>query len=428
MLITFEPGRPPLAGGWDLDPPPLAPVRQKFPAGEVGSIEQAVAATLAAMALPDLAGKEIAITVGSRGISRLAEIVANLVAVLRARGAQPFIVPAMGSHGGGTAEGQRALIEGYGVTEASVGAPIRSSMEAVPTGQLRDGSPLFCDRNAFAADGIVLLNTIRPHSAFKAEIESGLMKMAVIGLGKHRGAAAFHERGWAGFPDRLLEGGRKQIATLPILFGLAVVENAYGAVARLEAVPTLAIEAREKVLLAETKRLMGRLLVPRIDVLIVDQIGKNIAGAGMDPNVTGRSAVGIGRFTAPPIDKIIVRGLSEATHGNAAGIGAADFTTARCLAAIDFSATYANVLSAGVMFGARIPVVLPNDRDAIAAALRTCGVARIEDARVVRIRDTKSLDEIAVSPACIPDLVGSDGFEILGSAQALRFDPLGNIV
>ncbi len=425
MPITLDFGRPPLAGGWDLDPPPLARVRQKFPADAVDALPPLVEAGLAALPLPDLADKRIAITVGSRGIARLPEIVAALVSALRARGALPFIVPAMGSHGGGTAEGQRGVLEGYGVTEAAVGAPIQASMEAVETGRLADGTPLYCDRIAREADGIVLFNTIRPHSAFKAAIESGLMKMAVIGLGKHRGAAAFHEPGWAGFPDRLVEAGRRQIAALPVLFGVAVVENAYAAIARLELIAPAAIETREKALLAETKRLMGRLLMPRIDVLIVDRIGKNVAGAGMDPNVTGRSAVGIGRFEAPPIGKIIVRGLTEATHGNAAGIGAADFTTVACVRAIDFAATYANVLSAGVMFGARLPVVLPSDRDAVTAALRTCGAADPQAARVVRICDTKSLHEIIVSPACLADL--GPAADPLGPAEAMRFDAEGNL-
>ena len=428
MAPQFDRIRPPLPGGWDVAMPTMVPVCQHFPRAAVADVEGAVSAAVQGLPALDIAGKSIAITVGSRGIPHIVEAVRGLVRALRDRGAAPFVIPAMGSHGGGNAEGQTRVLTHFGVTEDAIGAPVRASMEVVASGTLDDGTPLFCDRIAAQADGIVLFNKVKPHSAFKAEIESGLAKMAVIGLGKHAGAKAFHEAGYPGFPERLVRAARHQLGHLPVLFGLGVVENAHGELAAVAAfVPDRLIEG-EKGLLAEAKRIMGRLLMPRIDVLIVDVIGKDVAGAGMDPNVIGRSAVGLGEFPAPPITKIVVRGLTAATEGNASGIGAADFTTARCVEGIDFAATYANVLSASIVTGARLPVVLANDRDAVAAALRTCFVTDPAQARVVRIASTKALHHVSVSTACLADIAGNPELEVEGAPAAMGFDAQGNLV
>src|SRR5690606_2559208 len=331
-------------------------------------------------------------TAGSRGIPDFVPIVRTLVNELRARGARPFIVPAMGSHGGATPEGQVRVLAGYGVTEQSVGAPIRSSLETVVLGHLPDGTPLHVDRFAAEAGGIVVFNKVKPHTAYKAANESGLAKMLVIGLGKHEGARAFHHHDFGKFPIYIPQAARELVARLPVLFGLGVVENAWGTAALIEAVVPSDLVDRDAQLLSEAKRLMGRLLMPRVDVLIVDSIGKDISGAGMDPNVTGRPSLNAAGFDYISVQKIIVRGLTAATGGNAAGIGNADFTTVRCVEEIDFTATYTNVMSARVMQGGKLPVVLPNDRLAISAALLTCNGIDPSEARVVRVADTKHLD------------------------------------
>jgi hypothetical protein len=298
-------------------------------------------------------------------------------------------------------------------------------METVVVGSLPDGTPLHTDRLAAGADGIVVFNKVKPHSAYKADIESGLAKMLMIGLGKHEGARAMHAHDFGVFPQHVPLGARALLARLPVLFALAVVENAWGEAAIVEAVPPERMLEREVELLREAKRLMGRLLVPAIDVLIVDRLGKDVSGAGMDPNVTGRSSTHASGFDAPPIQKIVERGLTEAAGGNAAGIGNADFTTVRCVNAIDLVATYTNVVSARVMQGAKIPVVLPNDRLAIATALLTCNGVEPSEGRVVRIADTKHVERILVSPAVLREIEGSGDFEVLGPLEAMRFDGEG---
>jgi len=406
----------------------MVQVEQRFPRPRVTDIPAALAATVKALPLKDLAGKRVAIACGSRGIPEAPTLVSNLVAILRERGANPFILPAMGSHGGATAEGQRQVLEGYGITETRVGAPVRASMEVVQVGELPGRIPLFCDALARGADAIVLFNKIKPHSAYKARIESGLLKMAVIGLGKHQGASTLHTFGFDEFPEIVRSAGERLIRTLPIAFGLAVVENAYGEVALLEAVAPERIPDREPELLVEAKRIMSRLLLPAIDVLIVDEIGKDVSGAGLDPNVTGRPATRRPGFEAPPIQKIIVRGLTPASHGNAAGIGMADFTTVRCVEQIDLGISYTNVFTARVMDSLRIPVMLRNDREALGVALKTCNRVTPEQARLVRIRNTKTLHVIAVSESCLSGIEGRADLIVLGPPRSMEFDADGYLI
>jgi hypothetical protein len=298
----------------------------------------------------------------------------------------------------------------------------------VQVAELPGGIPLYCDALARAADAIILFNKIKPHSAYKAPVESGLIKIAAIGLGKHRGASTLHTFGFDEFPQIVRTAGERLIRTLPIAFGLAVVENAYGEVALLEAIPRDRIPAREPELLAEAKRIMSRLLLPAIDVLIVDEIGKDISGAGLDPNVTGRPATRRPGFEAPPIQKIIVRDLTPASHGNAAGIGMADFTTLRCIEKIDLGISYTNVFTARVMDSVRIPVVLSDDREALVVALKTCNRVTPEKARVVRIRNTKALHRIGVSESCLPDIEGRSDFVVLGPPRSIQFDTAGTLM
>ena len=426
--MRFDPLRPVVPGGFEVDIPPLTPIAQHFPRLQVEDVAAAARAAIDRLELGRLDGRSIAITAGSRGIPGIVEVLKATVAALVERGARPFLVPAMGSHGGATAEGQVEVLARYGVVEAAIGAPIRATMETVVVGRLPGGTELHADRYAAAADGIVVFNKIKPHTGFKGPIESGLAKMLVIGLGKHAGARVIHGCGMANFAELIPQAAAGLIAKLPILFGLGLVENAWGRPALVEAIRPQHILAREAEILVEAKKLISRLLLPEIDVLIVDRIGKDVSGSGMDPNVTGRSATNLPGFTAPPIEKIIVRGLTEQTHGNAVGIGLADFTTARVVAQIDYVAMYTNAFSARVMRGARLPVILANDRDALMGALQTCFGVEPARAKVVRIRDTKHLERIAVSQAVLDEIEGSPEFEILGPAEPLRFDADGNLL
>lgn len=427
-FLDFPSVLPVVPDGLDVDLPPLGALRQRFPALEVGDPASATREAISRVKLPDLAGKSVAITVGSRGIPHVATVVKEVVAVLRAAGAEPFIVPAMGSHGAASAEGQADVIAGYGVTEEAVGAPVRSSLDTVITGHLPDGSPVHTDRLAAAADGIVVFNKVKPHTSFKSDYESGLVKMLVIGLGKHDGARTMHNYTLPEMAKLLPVAASVAISRLPIIFGLAVVENAWDRLAMIEAIPPEGILEREAQLLAEAKRIMGRFLMPRIDVLIVDRIGKNISGTGMDPNVTGRPSLPVEGFPDVGIQKVIVRGLTEETHGNAAGIGNADFTTVRCVSKVDLVATYTNVFSARVMQAAKLPVVLPDDRTAIAGALVTLNYVTPAEARVVRVLDTKHLDTVLVSRPVLEDVVGDDRFEQVGELESMRFDEDGYLV
>jgi hypothetical protein len=427
-VVTLYGSHPTVQGGMDCALPRMVRVEQRFPRPKVADIRAELAATVQALPRRDLAGKRVAITCGSRGIPSAADIMAELVAVLKESGATPFIIPAMGSHGGASAEGQRRVIEDYGITERRVNAPILASMEVVQVGELPEGVPLYCDALARGADGIVLFNKIMPHSAYKAPIESGLIKMAAIGLGKHRGASTLHTFGFDEFPRILRSAGEHLIRTLPVVFGLAVLENAYGELASLEAIPAERIPEREPELLAEAKRIMSRLLLPAIDVLVVDEFGKDVSGAGLDPNVTGRPATRRPGFHAPPIQKIIVRDLTPASHGNAAGIGMADFTTLRCVEKIDLGISYTNVFTARVMDSIRIPVVLSSDRETIVVALKTCNRVTPENARVVRIRNTKSLHVIAVSESCLPDIEGRSDLAVLSPPYPMEFDAAGYLI
>ncbi|HMR34375.1 MAG TPA: hypothetical protein PKA13_17385 [Geminicoccaceae bacterium] len=426
--MRFDPVRPVVPGGYEVAIPPLAPLAQHFRRVQVDDVTAATRAAIERLELGRLDGKSVAITAGSRGIPGIVQVLKATVAALVERGASPFVVPAMGSHGGATAEGQIEVLASYGVVEQAIGAPIRATMETVVVDRLPDGTELHADRYAAAADGIVVFNKIKPHTGFKGPIESGLAKMLVIGLGKHAGARAIHGCGMAVFAELIPRAAERLIADLPVLFGLGLVENAWGRPALIEAIRPRHILAREAEILVEAKQLISRLLLPEIDVLIVDRIGKDVSGSGMDPNVTGRSATNMPGFTAPPIEKIIVRGLTERTHGNAVGIGLADFTTRRVVEQIDYVAMYTNAFSARVMRGARLPVILANDRDALMGALQTCFGKSPEQAKVVRIRDTKHLEKIAVSQAVLDEVAGSSEFEVLGQPEPLRFDDEGDIV
>lgn len=417
-----------LDGGLNYDFPSLLEVEQQFPRKREESIEQAVRREMQKLSEADLSGKRIAITAGSRGIIGIVEILRQLGDQLRLMGAEPFVVPAMGSHGRATAAGQVQVLRGYDITEASIGMPIHSSMDAVEIGQLEDGTPLFCDRLAFAADGIVICNKIKPHADFKGDYESGLVKMLAIGLGKHKGATVMHSHGFEHFHQMLPQAGELLLGKLPIVFGLAILENAYHDLMAIEIIRPEQILCREKELLVDAKRNIARLLLPAIDLLIVDEIGKNISGEGMDPNVTGRPGSGLlAGFDAPKIQKIVVLDITEESHGNGVGIGMADISTLQCVNKLDFNAMYTNAATATILDPAKIPLVMNNDRDALALALRLCNRVTLQTARVVRIKNTLDLHSIKVSAACLPTIESSKDLSVVGSPQALLFASSGRL-
>ena len=370
-------------------------------------------------------GQRIAVGVGSRGIARLSEITTALVRELKALGAQPFIFPAMGSHGGATNEGQREVLAHLGVTEERCGAPVVSDMATVEIGRTEDNIPVRLDKHALAADGICFVARIKPHTAFRGPYESGLAKMIAIGLGKQSGAAACHAAGFGDMARRVPALAAVAIAKAPIRFGLAVIENAHDQPYKILAVPADRILSDEPALLDEAKAAMPRVPFDQLDVMVIDQIGKNISGDGADPNITGRyptpDASG-----GPQVTKQVVLDLTDETDGNANGIGTAHFTTVRALRKMSLGQTYPNGLTSTVVGPVAIPMTLPNDRLALAAALLTCNAVGREP-RLLRIASTLRLDEFVVSESLLKDVRRDARLEVLSGPTDPPFDAEGNL-
>ncbi len=413
--------------------PEFRRIQQTFPRPKVSNIAAAVNQTVAA--LPGIEarcrGKKIAITAGSRGISQIAEILAALVRKLRDYGGEPFIVPAMGSHGGATAAGQVLMLANLGITEESTGAQILSSMEVVEVCKLANGMPVYVDKIAAQSDGIVIVNRIKPHTDFVGDYESGLAKMAVLGLGKQKGAAMAHSYGVEGLASCMPQAARLIVQNLPVLFGLSSVENAYHEVARIDAVPPEGIAGpEEQDLLKQAYALMPRFPVPVIDVLIVEEMGKNISGPGMDPKVIGRVKVhGVPDVAPCDIHTITVLDLTPQAHGNASGIGLADVTTRHLVDQIDFEALYINCVTAGICGIQRsfIPMVAPHDRAAILTALRVCGQADPLQARIARIKNTLCLDELDVSESLFNQIQPGSAIHPVSLPFSLSFNAEGRL-
>ena len=374
-------------------------------------------------------GERIAVTAGSRGIHRIHLILKAVIDALKSCGAKPFIVPAMGSHAGGTAAGQKAFIAGYGVTEEAMGCPILSSMETVSLGKSALGVEGYCDKHACEADGIVVVNRVKPHTGFSSTLGSGLLKMLAIGLGKREGAEHVHRRGVdIGYEEAIRDGGRLALSKLSIRFGLAIVENHRGETAQIEGVPPGDFEAADERLLARARKLMGRIPGDFVHLLIVDKMGKNVSGTGMDPNVIGRGMQQEKvKLDVPKILRLFVRDLTEETHGNAIGIGFADFATDRLVAKIDNKATWINVLASVAPWEAKVPIHYGCDRECIEEALKTAGTTPTERMRIVRIRDTEHIDEMLVSESLWEDLGRRDDVEKLSGPQEMSFDADGNL-
>ncbi|AUH65759.1 nickel pincer cofactor-dependent isomerase, group 22 [Paracoccus zhejiangensis] len=407
--------------------PAMAPVRQVFDDSRITDIPAAIRAEFARMdgAHGLRPGMSVAVGVGSRGLADLPIIVRATIDAIRAAGAEPFIVPAMGSHGGASAEGQRALLAGLGVTPDSAGCEIRSSMEVDQIGSLPNGLPIYLDRLALQADGIVVINRVKPHTSFSAEIESGLAKMVTIGLGKQKGAESCHAMGFGLMGQNVRDMAALTLGTLPILFGIASVENAYDRVCHLELVPGAQIISREPGLLQMARARMPRILFDPLDVLIVDRMGKEFSGTGMDPNITGRAGTPYVR-TAQTVGKLAVLDLSTKSGGNATGIGLADICTRRLVEKIDYPATYANCITSTVLASARLPVIMDSEKAALQVALKTSNAADPEAPRMVWLTDTLHLETIRISTALLPEARDNPAIEILGEAELPVFDAAGN--
>ena len=376
-------------------------------------------------------GKRIAIGVGSRGISNLQAIVGETITCLREAGCEPFIVPAMGSHGGATPEGQTQLLAEYGITESALGVPVNATMAAREIGVTEQGLPVWFSEAALAADGIIVINRIKPHTDFLSDtIGSGLIKMLVVGLGKRLGAAQYHiASSRFGYAEVLLSTIKVTLAQVPLICGLAIIEDQRHQTASIQAVLPGDLLEREPLLFAEAKRLMPSLPFPEIDLLIVDRIGKDISGTGMDTNVIGRGVHGYStalndRNAPPKIGRIFVRDLTPATHGNAIGIGMADFASSRLIRSMDQQVTFVNALTSMTVGSAKVPIHFETDREAIAAALGSLALEDPAQARIVRIHDTLALESLLASPSALAGASGIAGSEAGGG---LEFDATGNL-
>jgi len=419
----------PLPGGLHGPLPRFVGVGQRFATETLDNIDAVIAGEFRKFSHIDLNGKSVAVGVGSRGIKQQPLVVKALIRELLAAGAEPFIVPAMGSHGGGYAEGQTAVLSSYGITEEAMGAPVKSSLDVVELARIDKDVPVYCDKFAHEADYIVMCGRVKPHTDFRAVHESGLIKMAAIGMAKHAGAAALHFHGMGQFFHLLPLAAKAFLDNTNVLFGVAMVENAEENLRQLELVASGGFFTRDAALLEQAKGAIPRLFFDAIDVLVVDEIGKNISGAGMDPNVTGRTATFAEGFDdGPSIGRIVVRDLTDVTEGNATGIGLADVTTQRLAGKIDWTKIYVNIVTAGVLDGAKLPIVADTDRDAIGIAIRGCPGVKSEQARIVRIKNTLEMTTVWASEAYIAEIEANPDQEIISDPFELQFDGDGGLM
>ena len=412
-----------------MNPVRLIKIRQHFDANELADVPAELRSQLARVEPLIRPGARVAIGVGSRGISNLALVVKEVCDFIKARGAQPFIVPAMGSHGGATADGQREVLRLNGVSEETIGAPVHATMDVVelPRGAL--AHRIFMDRNAHESDGVILINRIKPHTDYHGRYESGLMKMALIGLGKLEGALAVHDFGIDGLRNMIGRGASQVLATGKILAGVALVENAFHHTVMVRVLKAEEIADQEPALLRAANENMPSLPVDAIDVLVLDRMGKNISGVGIDPNITGR--IGVRGQNDPPkpvIKSIMVSDLTDVSHGNAIGVGLADVITRRLYDKIERGETYRNVVTSSFLERGKIPIVADTDREAFEIALRGCGHIPAGQERFIRILDTLQLEEMYVSDAIAKELRTSPRIEVLsGSAGPELFDASGRL-
>ena len=412
-----------IPGGLDFDIPKMIKVKQNF---EDHKIEDVALAVKNEILKPEItqtikAGASIAIGVGSRGVANIDIAVKSLVTSLKQLGAVPFIFPAMGSHGGGTVENQTALLAGYGVTEDKVGAEVRATMETVVPVVLDDGTKVHMDKFAYEADGVILINRVKPHTNFRGSIESGIVKMMTIGMGKINGASELHgSYPMSNFGTALPNAAKHLLEKINFLFGVGLVEDAYDHTAIVEAIPANQLFDKEANLQAMAKKLMGKICFDQIDVLVIDEIGKEISGGGCDPNITGnKNEPG---FEKPAVSKLVLLDLTDKTKGNATGFAAADVITKKLFDKIDFPTTYANVVASSKLEGGKIPIPMSDGDQALRLALKTLNGIDPKNARIVRIKNTLKLAEIYVSEAMMNEVQDNAMLEPISSAEEMSFN------
>jgi hypothetical protein len=408
----------------------FALVKQKLFKSKLKDLADTLAKTLANLTLDQTIkpGQSVAVAVGSRGISQIDNVLYRCLQFLKDKKLKPYIVPAMGSHGGGTVEGQLNVLAKLEITESTMKVPILADMDVTGVGELSCGTKIFLSQRAMLADHIVVINRVKPHTKFRADIESGLCKMLTMGLGKNQGAAELHRCAVYHTFGIIEEAARTILKKGRILFGLALLEDGYGNLASIEAVSPSALIEREKQLLKDAWAMMGRIPFDFVDILIIDIIGKNISGIGMDSNITGRHRDIVGDFIfAPHVKRIFVRDLSPQSDGNGNGIGLADITTKRLVEALDMAKAYANALTAISPEKAAIPIHFDTDRQALEACALTAGLASMTQARVVRIKDTASLEMLQVSTALKQEVLSNPDLEQLSPWKPMAFDEQGDL-
>lgn len=415
-----------------LDPipiPRMVKVEQTFTRPKVDDVEMELARKLNLRQVSSgiTPGMKIAVAVGSRGVTQLPLMVKTIIRLIKDAGGEPFIVPCMGSHGGATAEGQRDMLIGMGIEEDYVGAPIRATMETVVVGTSVNGLPANIDKYAYEADGIVIINRIKPHVAFRGPFESGLMKMVTIGLGKQKGADICHELGFGKMAENIPAIGRVTIEKTNILFAVSVLENAYHEVCQLDVLMKEEIETHEPALQEKAKELAPRLYFDQLDVLIIDEIGKDISGTGFDTNMVGRYHTPYASG-GPNITKMAVLDITDKSHGNGNGLGILDFTTKRAYDKFVFEMTYPNSLTSTVPMSVKIPMVLKNDRQAIQAAIKTCNILDKTKVRMARIKNTVAVAEIQVSENLLQEVVECEYMKAVSDPDQWVFDSEGNLL
>ncbi len=373
-------------------------------------------------------GDNVAVGVGSRGIANLSTIVKATLAYFKKLGAKPFIVSAMGSHGGANAIGQRELLAEYGISEENLGVTVKSDMDSVVLGNNSWNEPVYWDKNAFNADAVVTISRIKPHTDFRGKFESGIAKMIVIGLGKREGASQHHRWGFKGLRDMLPETAKVILEKTKFLGGLAVLENAHERTAKLQFVASNNLMKVEPVLLDQARELMGKLPFHDIDLLVVGEIGKNYSGSGIDPNVVGRLLIeGQNDFESPKIIRMCALDLSPESHGNGTGVGIADLTTDKLLASIDQVPFRMNNLTACFLLRSKLPLAFPNDLECIKTGIETCWQPNFDAIRMVVIPNTLELAELYVSAPMLNDVIANKNLEIAGKSCELPFDKASNL-
>lgn len=407
--------------------PKMIKVRQTFKRDRIENIESNVREEILNSGIDPgkLRNKSIAVAVGSRGIANIKRVVKGVCDTVRQLGGNPFIIPAMGSHGGATAEGQKQLLMSYGVTESYIGAPIKSSMEVVELPDDGIGNRVYMDKFAYEADGTIVINRVKVHTDFHGDHESGIVKMCVIGLGKHKQALEIHRHGVYGLKNLIVPTAKQVLKHGNVILGIALSENAYDETSVIKAVLPENFVEEEKKLLNYNRRNMPTIPVDKLDVLMVDEMGKNISGVGIDTNIIGRMGI---RYEAEPIrpdiKNIIVADLTEASHGNALGMGLAEFITKKLYNKIDFKVTYENVITSTFLDRGKMPIVADTEKQALLYALRTCGPIEIENAKIMRIKNTLRLDEFYVSKAVLDEIKDKPNISVLSEPVEI-FDKNG---